>query len=80
MTVEVSVEEAEARLSELLSRAEAGEEVVILRRGKPVARIVAVEREGDSREAVRAIRAMRERVGPLSVAELMDFKQAGRRF
>lgn len=38
----VSVAEAKAHLSELLSRIEAGEEVVITRRGRPVARLTAV--------------------------------------
>jgi prevent-host-death family protein len=41
MTV-VSVHEAKAHLSELLSRVERGEEFVITRRGKPVARLTAV--------------------------------------
>ncbi len=35
----VSVADAKARLSEILDRVEAGEEVVITRRGKPVARL-----------------------------------------
>ncbi len=34
---EVSVAEAKAKLSEILTRVEQGEEVVITRRGKPVA-------------------------------------------
>jgi len=40
---EVNLGEAKARLSELVARAEAGETVYIKRRGKPVARLVAVE-------------------------------------
>jgi prevent-host-death family protein len=36
----VNVHEAKSRLSELLSWVEAGEEVVIARAGKPVARLV----------------------------------------
>lgn len=35
----VSVAEAKAHLSELLNQVEAGEEIVITRRGRPVARI-----------------------------------------
>jgi prevent-host-death family protein len=35
----VSVAQAKARLSEILARVESGEEVVITRRGKPVARV-----------------------------------------
>ena len=38
----VSVSEARKQFSRLLARVESGEEVVILRRGKPVARLVAV--------------------------------------
>lgn len=38
----ISVAEAKAHLSELLDRVESGEELVITRRGKPVARISAV--------------------------------------
>ena len=37
----VNVSQAKAQLSRLIARAEAGEEVVIARRGKPVARLVA---------------------------------------
>jgi len=38
----VSLADAKARLSELVSRAEAGEEIVVTRHGQPVARIVPV--------------------------------------
>jgi antitoxin (DNA-binding transcriptional repressor) of toxin-antitoxin stability system len=41
MTTEVSVQEAEAQLPELIARAEAGEEIVICR-AKPVVRLSAV--------------------------------------
>ena len=39
---EVSVHEAKTHLSALLVRAEAGEQIVIARAGKPVARLVAI--------------------------------------
>jgi prevent-host-death family protein len=38
----VNLSDAKARLSELVDRAEGGAEVEILRRGRPVARLVAV--------------------------------------
>jgi len=41
----VNVHEAKAHLSEYLKAVEAGEEIVIARRNKPVARLVAVEPE-----------------------------------
>lgn len=42
MTVQVNVYEAKSKLSALLSTVEAGEEVIIARHGRPVARLVAV--------------------------------------
>ena len=38
----MNIAEAKAKLSELVARAEAGEEVVLTRNGKPAARLVAV--------------------------------------
>ncbi len=49
MTV-VNTQEAKANLSKLLAQVEAGEEVVIARAGKPVARLVAVEQAPPRRE------------------------------
>ena len=43
----VPVEEAGARLRELISLAEQGEEVVIAKAGKPVARLVPFARPGE---------------------------------
>lgn len=40
MTIQLNIAEAKARLSELIDAAIAGEEVVLARAGKPVARIV----------------------------------------
>ena len=45
----VNVHEAKTQLSRLLAQAEAGEEVVIARRGKPVARLVACKPKGKRR-------------------------------
>ena len=47
--IEVSAFEAETRLSSLLDRVSHGEEVVITRRGKAVARLAPVERADPSR-------------------------------
>jgi prevent-host-death family protein len=43
MTCQINIAEAKAKLSELLDRALAGEEIVIARAGKPLARLVPVE-------------------------------------
>ncbi len=42
------VAELKASLSEYLARVKAGDEVVVMERGRPVARLVAVKREEDA--------------------------------
>ncbi|HEX8363962.1 MAG TPA: type II toxin-antitoxin system prevent-host-death family antitoxin [Allosphingosinicella sp.] len=56
----VNLSDAKARLSELVERAEGGEEVTITRRGKPVAKIVAIEKPRNrlDMEALSALRAL----------------------
>lgn len=39
MTLQINIAEAKSRLSELAARAEAGEEVVLARAGKPILRL-----------------------------------------
>jgi prevent-host-death family protein len=39
MTIRMNIAEAKAKLSELISRAEAGEEVLVARNGKPVIKL-----------------------------------------
>ncbi len=46
----VNVHEAKTHLSKLLERVQLGEEIVIARSGKPVARLVAVKEPGRRRE------------------------------
>lgn len=41
--IEMNVHEAKTNLSKLLDAAQSGEEVIIARAGKPVARLVAIE-------------------------------------
>ena len=45
--VTVNVHEAKTNLSRLLAQVEAGEDVVIARNGKPVARLVLVRNQGN---------------------------------
>jgi prevent-host-death family protein len=49
---QIGMHEAKTKLSQLVARAEAGEEIVIARSGKPVARLVPVA-STSSLEAVR---------------------------
>ena len=40
--MQVNIHDAKTRLSQLLSRAEGGEEIIIARAGRPVARLIAM--------------------------------------
>jgi prevent-host-death family protein len=75
--MEVGAFEAKNRLSELLRRAESGEEISITNRGKVVARLVPPLRGFDrdrALEAVGRIRARRKGVtlGGLKVKDLIE--------
>ncbi len=50
MTMTVNIHEAKTHLSRLLARVQAGEEVVIARAGKPIARLVPIERKVAKRQ------------------------------
>jgi prevent-host-death family protein len=43
----VDVREAKARLSQLLDRARAGEEIVIVKSGKPYAKLIALKKQDE---------------------------------
>ena len=82
---EIGAFEAKNKLSELLDRVESGEEVVITRRGQPVAKLVPVDstehaRER-SREAMRRIRALAKEMnlGPFDWEEWKKYRDEGRR-
>ena len=68
----VNLSDAKARLSELVERAEAGEDVTILRRGRAVARIVAVERPKKPLD-VDALRALTQKMKIYADPEGLSF-------
>ena len=53
MTLQVNVHEAKTNLSKLLARVSAGEEIVIARDGKPVARLVPIDPNMEQRKPGR---------------------------
>lgn len=55
--MEMSVKEARSKLSTLLKRVEEGDEIVILRRGKKVARLVPSQGEGRRLPSLKDFRA-----------------------
>ena len=60
LEMQVKVSEAKAQLTDLVRRAEAGEEVVLTRHGQPVVRIVPVDAAVDREERWRRIDAIVE--------------------
>ena len=68
----VTAFEAKTRFGELLNRVAAGEEVVITRHDKPVARLVpeGSRRSEDVRRAVEGLRELQERIRRRSKAKL----------
>jgi len=53
MSEKVSIDDAKTRLSELVERAEAGEEIIIARGGRPAARLVPLRRPAVKRKPGR---------------------------
>ena len=72
--------EAKTHLSELLDRVESGEELVIARRGRPVARLVPIADANQHRaaEAVKRLLALR-RGATLGGIDWRELRDAGRR-
>jgi prevent-host-death family protein len=74
---EIGLFEAKNRLSELVGEAEKGEEIVITRRGKPVARLVAIEKGNRQHAVEAALRIMELRKnnilgGDVTIKELIE--------
>lgn len=67
MTIQVNIAEAKAKLSELVARAEAGEDVVIARHGKPVVTLTAKATPRAQRPGLLGIWS---HLGPLKDPEL----------
>ena len=78
MALTVNIGEAKTRLSELIHKAEAGEEIVIAHAGRPVVRLEPVKR-ADAKAAIAAIRAERAQWPKISIDEIIASKNAGRR-
>jgi prevent-host-death family protein len=70
----VNIYEAKARLSALLERAQAGEEIVIARAGEPIARLTPIRPATGSRSGVRfgGLKASRLKLAPDFHAPLSD--------
>jgi prevent-host-death family protein len=76
--------EAKTKLSELLDAVERGEEIIITRRGQPIARLVGMQDRDQGARAsslVDDIRQTREQLGKtgISIADIVAWKAEGRR-
>jgi len=84
----VGLFEAKTHLSELISRAERGEEVIITRHNKPVAKLVPIsevppELVAKRREIAAEMQAIGREIeargGPITVEEILAWRDEGRR-
>ena len=77
--MEVPISEAKARLTDLVRRAEAGEDVVLMRHGQPAARIVPIRPAASRAARLAAIERARSSAtgklvrGLVSAARSQDF-------
>jgi prevent-host-death family protein len=80
--------EAKTHLSELVARAEQGEEVIITRHNKPVAKLVPIrdvspelyQQRLEALAGLQAIgREIEKRGGPITVEEILSWRDEGRR-
>lgn len=73
----VTLAEAKAHLSHLLDQVEAGEEVVITRRGQPIARITPVEKPKQPIKSLAEFRRRMPRWRKSSAALLREMRDEG---
>jgi prevent-host-death family protein len=78
---QIQASRAKAQFAELLDDVERGEIVVITRHGKPIARLIPDDacKRDDIRHAIGQIKALRKRVKPASVEEILSWRDEGRR-
>lgn len=84
---EIGARDAKTHLSELLDRVERGEELVITRRGRPVARLMPIGPRHDVAAAQAAAASLlalgqqlRAHAGALTVPELLALRDEGRKY
>ncbi len=73
----ISLAEAKAKLSHILDQVEAGEEVIITRRGQPVARLVGVKKGLKPLESRAALRTRLPQSGKSSAELIREMRDEG---
>ena len=71
---QVNVQEAKTRLSDLLARSERGEEIIIARAGRPVARLVPLEQVPPRRFGVMELDVPDDFDEPLPESEIAEWE------
>ena len=80
MTITVKISEAKTRLSELLARVEAGEEIIIQRGHEPIARLTLIPRRRDFDALVGEVKASRSGRQATTADEILGWRDETRRF
>jgi prevent-host-death family protein len=76
----IQASEAKTKFLSILDEVERGESMIITRRGKPIARIIPeaqIDRQRVDR-AIESMRALRQRIGKLSLEEILSARDEGR--
>ena len=73
----VNLADAKARLSELVSKAECGEETIIMRRGQPVARLVPIALPKKALRSLAEFRATLPKARTASVEVIRQLRDEG---
>lgn len=79
MSITVKVHEAKTRLSELLAKVEAGEEVIISRGNDPIARLTRIHRKDEVEAAIADILVARAQRSKTTMAEILEWRDEDRR-
>jgi prevent-host-death family protein len=82
VSITANIAEAQIRLSELVAKVEAGEQVVIARDGTPVAGLAPLDEVARRRVVIEDIIARRDsgRIAPVSAEEILAWRDEGRRY
>jgi prevent-host-death family protein len=76
----IQASEAKTKFLSILDEVERGASIIVTRHGKPIARIVPEAEVNRERveQAMAGMRALRERVGKLSLEEILSARDEGR--
>lgn len=82
MSITVNIGEAKTRLSELIAKVEAGEEVVIARGNEPVAKLTALDEQARRAAVIEEILTARDsgEIKPVTREEILAWRHEGHQY